>query len=307
MKSILLNAYGEAPYLADTAMPEPGPTDVLVRVMAASLNPLDTKLQAGYLDSFFPLTFPSKMGTDLAGTVEKTGSLISRWRAGDRVVARLAPTDGGAFAEFAIVAEDQRVRMPEDLGFDQAAGLPTAAATAWQALFETAGLTAGQTVLIHAGAGGVGSFAIQFAHAAGARVLATASGDGIEIARRLGADQVIDYRKGDFALAVADMDIVLDTVGGETQQKSLRVLRRGGKLVTVVSPPDEALAKAHGVEAAFVFHASDARRLAAVMKDVASKGLSVLIDSSTSLQAFDEAFARQASGRARGKIILLIG
>ena len=118
---------------------------------------------------------------------------------------------------------------------------------------------------------------------------------------------MIDYRKGDFALAVADMDIVLDTVGGETQQKSLRVLRRGGKLVTVVSPPDEALAKAHGVEAAFVFHASDARRLAAVMKDVASKGLSVLIDSSTSLQAFDEAFARQASGRARGKIILLIG
>lgn len=306
MKSILLNAYGESPYLAEMALPEPGPTDVLVRVVAASLNPLDNKLQSGYLDGFFPLSFPSKMGTDLAGTIEKTGSLTSRWRAGDRVVARLAPTEGGAFAEFAVVPEDQLVRIPEGLDFDKAAALPTAAATAWQALFETAGLTAGQTVLIHAGAGGVGSFAIQFAHAAGARVIATASGDGLEIARRLGADQVIDYRSQDFASAISDVNIVLDTIAGDTQQKSFRVLRRGGKLVTTVSPPDETLAKAHGVEAAFVFHVSDAKRLSAVMKEVTSKGMSVLIDSSAPLEAFDKAFARQASGRARGKIILHI-
>lgn len=304
MKSILLNAYGEAPYLADVAMPEPGPTEVLVRVVAASLNPLDNKLQAGYLDGFFPLTFPAKMGTDLAGVVEKIGSLTSRWRAGDRVVARLAPTEGGAFAEFAIVPEDQLVLGPGGLDLHKAAGMPTAAATAWQALFETADLTAGQTVLIHAGAGGVGSFAIQLAHAAGARVVATASGDGIEIARRLGADQVIDYRSNDFASAVFDVNVVLDTVGGDKQQKSFGILRRGGKLVSVVSPPDAALAKAHGVEAHFIFHASDAKRLAAVMKDVTSKDMTVLIDSSATLQSFDEAFARQASGRARGKIIL---
>ncbi|TCV60252.1 NADP-dependent oxidoreductase [Neorhizobium sp. S3-V5DH] len=306
MKSILLNAYGEAPYLADVAMPEPGATDVLVRVAAASLNPLDNKLQAGYLDGVFPLTFPSKMGTDLAGVVEKTGSLMSRWRAGDRVVARLLPTEGGAFAEFTLVPEDQLVLIPESIDFDQAAGMPTAAATAWQALFETAGLTAGQTVLIHAGAGGVGSFAIQFAHAAGARVVATASGDGMEIARRLGAEQVIDYRSEDFASVVSDVDVVLDTIGGETQQKSFGILRRGGKLMTVVSPPDEALAKAHGVEAAFIFHSSDAKRLSAVMKEVVSKRLSVLIDRSVSLESFDEAFARQASGRAHGKIVVCV-
>jgi NADPH:quinone reductase-like Zn-dependent oxidoreductase len=306
MKSIMLNAYGEAPFLADVAMPEPGPTDVLVRVAAASLNPLDNKLQAGYLDGFFPLTFPSKMGTDLAGVVEKTGSLTSRWRAGDRVAARLAPTEGGAFAEFAIVAEDQLVLIPDGIDFDKAAGMPTTAATAWQALFETAGLTADQTVLIHAGAGGVGSFAIQFAHAAGARVVATASGDGVGIARGLGADQVIDYRSEDFASAVSDIDVVLDTIGGDTQQKSFGVLRRGGKLLSVVSPPDEALAKAHGVEAAFVFHSSDAKRLSAVMKDVASKGMSVLIDRSVPLESFGEVFARQASGRARGKIVVRI-
>ncbi len=306
MKSIMLNAYGEAPHLVDVAMPEPGATDVLVRVVAASINPLDNKLQAGYLDGFFPLTFPSKMGTDLAGVVEKTSSLTSHWRAGDRVVARLAPTEGGAFAEFAIVPEDQLVLIPEGIDFDKAAGMPTAAATAWQALFETAGLNAGQTVLIHAGAGGVGGFAIQLAHSAGARVVATASGDGIEIARRLGADQVIDYRSEDFASAVSDVDIVLDTIGGETQQKSFGVLRRGGNLVTVVSPPDEALAKAHGVEAAFVFHSSDAKRLSAVMNEVVSKGISVLIDSSVPLESFGEAFARQASGRARGKIVIRI-
>ncbi len=306
MKSILLNAYGKAPYLADVAMPEPDATDVLVRVAAASLNPLDNKLQAGHMDGFFPLTFPSQMGTDLAGTVEKTGSLTSRWRVGDRVVARLAPTEGGAFAEFALVPEDQIVLIPEGINFEQAAGMPTAAATAWQALFETAGLTAGQTVLIHAGAGGVGSFAIQFAHAAGARVVATASGDGIEIARRLGADQVIDYRSDDFAAAVSDVDIVLDTIGGDTQQKSFIVLRRGGRLVSVVSPPDEALAKANGVEAAFVFHSSDAKRLASVVKEVASKGMSVLIDSIFPLESFGEALARQASGRARGKIVVRI-
>lgn len=304
MKSIMLNAYGEAPYLTHVAMPEPGATDVLVRVAAASLNPLDNKLQAGYLDGVFPLTFPSKMGTDLAGVIEKTGSLTSRWRVGDRVVARLSPTEGGAFADFALVPEDQLVLIPEGIDFDQAAGMPTAAATAWQALFETAGLTAGQTVLIHAGAGGVGSFAIQLAHAAGARLIATASGDGMEIARRLGADQVIDYRSEDFASVVSDVDIVLDTIGGVTQQKSFGVLRRGGKLLTVVSPPDEALAKAHGVEAAFVFHSSDAKRLATVMKEVASKGMSVLIDSSVPLKSFGEGFARQASGRARGKIII---
>ncbi|KQW31178.1 NADPH:quinone oxidoreductase [Rhizobium sp. Root274] len=306
MRSIVLTAYGEAPYLTEVAMPEPGTTDVLVRVVAASLNPLDNKLQAGYMDGFFPLTFPSKMGTDVAGIVEKTGSLMSRWRVGDRVVARLAPTAGGAFAEFALVPEDQLVLIPEGIDFDQAAGMPTAAATAWQALFETAGLTAGQTVLIHAGAGGVGSFAIQFAHAAGARVVATASGDGIEIARRLGADQVIDYRAADFASAVSDADVVLDTIGGDTQQKSFGVLRRGGKLITIVSPPDETLAKAHGVEAAFVFHASDGKRLSTVMKEIASKGMSPLIDSTFSLEAFGEAFARQASGRARGKISIRI-
>jgi len=182
--------------------------------------------------------------------------------------------------------------------------VPTAAGTAWQALFEVAGLKAGHTVLIHGGAGGVGGFAIQLAREAGARVVATASGDGIEIARGLGADKVIDYRSQPFEDAVADVDVVLDTIGGDTQQRSFGVLRAGGFLAATASPPDEALAKAHGVQAAFVFHQSDAPRLGKLLDLVDAGKLEVLIDRTVPLDRFSEAFGHQASGRAKGKIIV---
>lgn len=304
MKSIILAAYEQAPSFAEIAIPEPAENQVLIRVKAAALNPLDVKLQLGLLHGYFPLTFPSQLGTDLSGIIEKTGSLISRWRAGDRVIARLDPTKGGAFAEYAVVSEDQLALIPEDMQFNAAAGIPTAAATAWQALVETANLTTGQTVLIHAGAGGVGSFAIQLARALGARVIATASGDGIEIARELGADQVIDYRTEDFAKVGSDVDVVLDTVGGETQQRSFEVLRSGGKLLSIVSPPDEALAAAYKVDGSFVFHASNGQRLGEVVKQFKAADNTVLIDSVSGFDDFANAFARQASGRARGKIII---
>lgn len=304
MKSIILAAYEQTPSLAEIAIPEPNENQVRIRVKAAALNPLDVKLQLGVLHGYFPLTFPSQLGTDLAGIIEKTGSLTSRWRAGDRVIARLDPTQGGAFSDYAVVSEDQLALIPEDMQFNAAAGIPTAAATAWQALAETAKLTTGQTVLVHAGAGGVGSFAIQLARALGARVVATASGDGIEIARGLGADQVIDYRTDDFATAVSDVDVVFDTVGGETQLRSFEILRSGGKLVSVVSPPEEALAAAHRVDGSFVFHASNGQRLAEVVKQIKGADSTVLIDSVSGLEDFANAFARQASGRARGKIIV---
>ena len=190
------------------------------------------------------------------------------------------------------------------MSFGQAAGIPTTAGTAFQALFEVAGLKSGQTVLIHAGAGGVGSFAIQLARNAGVRVIATASGEGLAIARRLGADHVIDYKAQAFEDVVGDVDVVLDTVGGDTQQRSFGVLRRGGHLVATPSPPDEALATAHGVEASFVFHQSDAWRLAKLIEQMAAGALTVLIDRTVPFSQFGEAFAYQASGRARGKIIV---
>lgn len=303
MKAFRIHVHEAHPVTENVAMPQPGLGEVLVRVAAASLNPLDVKLQRGNMQSFFPLTFPYTLGTDLSGTVEVLGGQVTDWSIGDRIVARTAPTSGGALAEFALVPADQLVRLPEAITLDQAAGIPTAAGTAWQALFEVAHLRQGQTVLIHASAGGVGSFAIQFARQAGACVIATASGRGIAIAERLGADIVIDYRNEDFVSRVRDVDVVLDTVGGETQARSYEVLRAGGFLASTVAPPDEALAKARGVGAAFVFHSSNAARLATVVEKVAG-GVEVLTDRLLPVGDALQAFEHQSTGRARGKIIL---
>ncbi len=306
MKAVRLHEYGAAPVMDEVPVPDAGPDEVLVRIKAASLNPLDNKLQSGAMHGFFPLVFPSIVGTDLAGTVERAGPGVTRWHAGDKVVARLDPTKGGALAEFAVLPASYLAAAPAAVPLEKTAGIPTAAGTAWQALFEVAGLKSWQTILVHAGAGGVGSFAIQLAHAAGARVIATASGAGLEIARRLGADQVIDYKAEDFAAKVSGLDVVLDTIGGETQAKSFGILKAGGALVTTVSPPDEALAKAHGVTATFVFHQSDASRLEKIVERLDAGALKVLVDRTVPLADFADAFAYQASGRARGKIILAL-
>jgi len=304
MKAARISAYKAQPVLEDASRPVIGAGEVLIRVAAAGLNPLDVKIQQGFMHDFFPVEFPYTLGTDLAGTIEQIGAGVTGWSIGDRVVARTNPPAGGAFAELAMVPATHLVALPTSVSFEQAAGIPTTAGTASQALFEVAGLKSGQTVLIHAGAGGVGSFAIQLARNAGARVIATASGDGIAIARRLGADQVIDYKAQAFEDLVSDVNVVLDTVGGDTQQRSFGVLRRGGQLVATPSPPDEALAMEHGVDASFVFHQSDAARLAKLIEQVAAGELTVLIDRTVPFSQFDAAFAYQASGRARGKIIV---
>jgi NADPH:quinone reductase-like Zn-dependent oxidoreductase len=306
MKAIRLSGYTAIPSLEDVDIPTPRAGEVLVRVKAAALNPLDIKLQRGYMVQFFPLTFPYTLGTDLAGEIVQVGADVQGWAPGDTIVGRTDPTAGGAFADYAVVPVSHLTKAPSTIPLEAAAGIPTAAGTAWQALYEAATVSRGQSVLIHAGAGGVGSFAIQFARNAGARVLATASGTGIEIARGLGADTVIDYRSEDFTRAVSDLDVVLDTIGGETQQRSFKVLRVSGQLLATAMPPDDALAKAHAVSASFVFHASNAERLRRVVGEIDQHGMKVLVDGTQSLGNFAEAFARQASGHARGKIILVV-
>jgi NADPH:quinone reductase-like Zn-dependent oxidoreductase len=307
MKAARIGDYNGTPVIEEVQEPDIGSDEVLVRVRAASLNPLDVKLQRGFMHAFFPLAFPYMLGTDLAGTIERTGSGVTRWGKGDPVIARTDPTSGGALAEFAVVPAGCLAEVPRTVSLEEAAGIPTAAGTAWQALFEIADLKRGQTVLVHAGAGGVGSFAIQFARSIGARVIATASGAGIEIARRLGADQVIDYRSEDFAQKARDIDVVLDTIGGETQQRSFHALRSGGILLATSSPPDEALAEAHNVTATFVFHTSDGRRLEKIGQAIDAGGLKVLIDRKVTLPDLSDAFQHQGSGRARGKIVVTFG
>lgn len=301
-----IHGYRDAPKVEDAPPPDIGADEVLVRVEAAALNPLDAALHAGALERFFPLAFPYTMGTDLAGTVEQVGARVSAWRPGDRVIGRPQPTNGGAFAEFAAVPGALLVAAPPALPILQAAGLPTAGGTAWRALFDHARLQAGQTVLIHAGAGGVGSFAVQFAHAAHARVLATASGDGVEVVRELGADEVIDYKAQDFTSVVRDVDVVLDTLGGETRERSFEVLRRGGHLVSTVLPLAEEAAKARGVSASVVSLTREGVPLREIAQAFRDHGLRTLIDRAFPLAQIADALARQASRRARGKIVLTL-
>ena len=304
MKTARIHGYGTTPAVEDAPIPAIGADQVLVRVAAAALNPLDVKIQQGFMHDYFPVAFPYTLGTDLSGTIESVGTNVTGWSQGDRVVARTDPPSGGAFADLAVVPANYLVTAPSAVSIEEAAGVPTVAGTAWQALFETAGLKAGQTVLVHAGAGGVGSFAIQLARNARARVIATASRDGIEIARQLGADQVIDYQAERFWDRMSDIDIVLDTIGGDTQAHSFDVLRAGGYLASTVAPPDKALAKAHNVTASFVFHSSDAARLAKLIAMINEGKLKVLVDRNVSIDQFGDAFAYQASGRARGKVLV---
>lgn len=306
MKAVRIHGYKNAPTIEDVPTPEIGSGQVLVRVAAAALNPLDGALQTGAIARVFPLTFPYTMGTDLAGTVEQVGANVAVWRPGDQVIGRINPTVGGAFAEFAAVLAEFCVALPPAMSMTHAAGIPTAAGTAWVALFVVAGLQAGQTVLVHAGAGGVGNFAVQFAHAAGARVFATASGNGVALVQGLGADRVIDYKTEDFASVVSDVDVVLDTIGGETQRKSFAVLRPGGHLVSTVMPLDEATAKAKGVSASVVSltRSLDGGRFKAIVDDIRDKSIRVLIDRTVPMAQIGDALDRQMSGRARGKIIL---
>jgi len=306
MKAIRIHGYGKDLVLDEIPVPDIGPGDVLVRTNVASFNPLDVKLQSGTMHDFFPLKFPYTLGTDLSGTVQRVGSNVTRWHEGDQIVARVDPTSGGAFAEFVAAPAAYVAAAPTTVSLEDAAGIPTVACTAWKALFENADLKAGQSVLIHAGAGGVGSFAIQFAHDADARVIATASGNGIEIARRLGAGQVIDYKSEDFTKTVFGVDIVLDTLAGETQMGSFKVLRPGGMLVATPYPPNEELAKAHGVRASFVFYQSDGTLLQNVVEKIDAKRMTVLVDRTFPLTSFRDAFTYQASGRARGKILVSV-
>jgi len=303
VKAIQIGEYGDAPTLRDVDQPTPGPGEVLVRVAGAATNPLDLKITAGYMHDFFPVTFPYTLGTDVSGTITEVGGRVEGWAVGDQVVARLDPSAGGGYAEFAVVPADQLVRAPTSVPLFLASGAATTAATAWQAVSEIAALQAGQKVLIHAGAGGVGSFAVQMSHALGAHVITTASGPGLQIAQALGADEVIDHTAAPFESHLAGVDVVIDTVGGAVEAQSLDVLRPGGLLVAVPMPPDTERAIARGLRAEFLFHASDAQRLRTVVEMV-DADTRILLDRRLTLEQAPEALRYLAAGHAKGKIIL---
>lgn len=306
MKAVRIHHFNDRPALEEVPVPDIAPDQVLVRVQAAALNPLDALVVSGVAQHFFDIALPITLGTDLVGTIERVGLAVTQWRAGDRVLVWTDAGRGGAVAEFAAVPASACVALPPSLSAAEGAAIPTAGITAWHALFSAAQLTAGETVLIHAAAGGVGSFAVQFAHKAGARVIATASGDGLELARSLGADEVIDYTTQDFSSRVSNVDVVLDLVGGDTQTRSYTVLRKGGRLVSTTMPPDQADAEATGVKASIFYAKPYADRLGQLVSDIVAQGVRVVIDSNLGIDDFDQAWARQTSGKARGKIVIAV-
>jgi NADPH:quinone reductase-like Zn-dependent oxidoreductase len=309
MKAIRFHAYGDAGVLRceDAPLPLALDGDVLIQVHAAGVNPADVQFRRGDYQAFAPLPLPFIPGWDVAGTV-LTAPTGATFKPGDRVFALADMRRQGAYAELIAVRAEHVALAPSHLSLEQAAGVPLAALTASTALFDSGELRAGQTVLIHAGAGGVGLFAVQLAHRTGARVIATASTKHHELLRQLGVDVAIDYRAADFAAGLRDVDIVLDTVGGETRARSWPVLRRGGILVAIAMPPPDPLAaEKHGVRTAMVAVAPNGERLAQIARLIDEGQLEVVIDSEFPLAQAGEAHRHIERGHARGKIILRVG
>ena len=304
MKAIRFDSFNDSPALKDVPVPDIGPDQVLVRVDAAALNPLDALIVSGAARHFFELEPPMTVGTDFAGTVDRIGADVTEWKVGDRVIAWADASLSGGLAEFAAVPAAACVTLPPELSAIEGAAIPTAGITAWHALFSAGRLKAGETVLIHGGAGGVGGFAVQFAHRAGAHVIATASGAGVPLVRQLGADQVVDYRSEDFTTSVSDVDVVLDLVGGDTQTRSYSVMSPGGRLVSTTMPPDASVAAAYGVTGSIFYAKPFADRLDDLVAAIVAQKIRVVIDHQGLFGTFDQAWARQTSGQARGKIVL---
>lgn len=309
MKAIRYHEYGPSSVLRleDAPMPEIACDEVLVKVHAAGVNPADWKFRAGWFKDFVALPMPYTGGRDISGTVVRHGPLATRFAPGARIIAMADVMRSGAFAEYAVLRGDEIATAPATVTLEHAAGIPLAALTAWMALFDEARLTAGQSILIHAAAGGVGSFAVQFAKLAGAHVIATSSGSNVELVKSLGADEVIDYRSVDFTRVVEDLDVAIDPFGGEIQEPTVKVLRHGGLLLCLMPPgADPALTDRYGVRSSLVGVQESGARLAEIAALIDTGKVILLIDSEYPLADAAAAQDHSEAGHARGKIILRV-
>lgn len=309
MKAVRIHQYGDASVLAyeDAPTPVVAADDVLVRVVAASVNPVDWKVREGYLKQMIVHPMPLVLGWDVSGVIEAVGTGATRFGVGDAVYARPDILRDGTYAEYVAIREVEVARKPATISHVEAASLPLAGITAWESLVTAAQITAKQRVLIHAGSGGVGSLAIQLAKSRGAFVIATTSTRNVALVKSLGADEVIDYRAQRFEAVAKDIDVVFDTIGGAVQESSWSVLKPGGILVSVISPPSEERAKALGVRSAFVFIGPDAAVLAQLAALVDAGSLRPIVGAEFALADIAAAHALSQSGRAVGKIVLYVG
>jgi NADPH:quinone reductase-like Zn-dependent oxidoreductase len=330
MKAFIIDRYGkkEVGRIADMPDPEVRDDDVLIRIHAASINPLDSKTKSGEFKLILPYRLPLILGNDMAGTVVRVGARVRNFEPGDEVYARPDDDRIGTFAEFIAVKESSLARKPANLSMVEAASVPLAALTAWQVLVETAKLKKGQKVLIHAGSGGVGTIAIQLAKHLGAFVATTTSTANIGWVKALGADVVIDYKQQDFATVLRGYDVVLNSLGTNELNKSLQVLKPGGHLISISGPPTPAFAAARrmawplqqvlrllsfgirkkakkiGGEYSFVFMRADGAQLREITSLIESGAIHPVVDKVFPFQDTHKALAYVDSGRAKGKVVV---
>lgn len=306
MKAIIIREYGGPEVLKyeDVARPEPKENQVLVRVIAAGVNPIDALIREGTYSKEFGTTLPLVPGYDIAGVVEKTGAKITKLKVGDAVYGYVS--QGGGYAEYAVASEQELSPKPKSLTFVAAAAVPLAALTAWQALIDTAKLRAGQTVLIHGGSGGVGTMAIQIAKARGARVIATASTPNQDLLKELGADVGIDYTKTKFEDVAKDVSVVLDSVGNDTLARSYGVVKKGGFIATLVSRLDQAELDKHRIRGASISVIPNAGELAEITKLIEAKKIKPVVTRMISLADAVAAQQQITTHHTRGKIVLKI-
>jgi NADPH:quinone reductase-like Zn-dependent oxidoreductase len=308
MKAVRIHKYGGPEVLVyeDVPRPEPGPGEVLVRVEAAGVNPVDWKVREGYLKEMLDHSLPLVMGWDVSGVVAATGPGVTRFTVGDEVFSRPDLLRDGTYAEYVVIRESEVAFKPKSLDHLHAAAIPLAGITAWKSLIETANLAPGQRVLIHGAAGGVGSYAVQLAKCRGAHVIATASLYNHDYLHGLGADEMIDYRSARFEEMIDKVDAVFDTIGGDTQERSWQILKQGGILVSIISPPSAETAAAHGVRQAFVFIQPDAAVLAELAELVDAEKLRPCLEEVLPLSEARRAQELSQRGHVRGKIVLKI-
>ena len=331
MKAFIVDNYGEQPMrLGDVPVPELRGDDVLVEVHAAGVNPLDSKIRTGAFKLMLPYRLPLVLGNDVAGVVVRVGANVRRFKPGDEVYARPGKDRIGTFAEFISMNEADVALKPSNLTMEEAASIPLAALTAWQALVEIAQLKKGQKVLIQAGSGGVGTLAIQLSKHLGATVATTASVANFDLVKRLGADIVIDYRQEDFEKRLSGYDVVLHSLGKDVLEKSLAVLKPGGKLISISGPPDAVFAKENGagwllqqvmrvlslgirtkakghrVKYSFLFMRASGEQLSKITALIEGGEIRPVVDRVFPFEETNEALAYVETGRAKGKVVVKI-
>jgi NADPH:quinone reductase-like Zn-dependent oxidoreductase len=304
MKAVRIKQYGneDVMELAEVERPEPGENQLLVKVRAAAVNPVDWKIRDG-LGDLFGLKPPLILGCEVAGTVEAEGDNVKDFAPGDDVYGYLGAYSGG-YAEYVAAPASEFVRKPKQIDFDTAASVPVGALTARQGIFDHGKLASGQRILITGASGAVGSIAVQLAKVTGAHVIGTGSGRNEEFVRGLGADEFIDYKKGKFEEEVSGVDVVFDTVGGETQDRAFQTLKRGGVLVSTVNPPSADKAKELGATVAMVIVTSKPNQLAEINRLLESGKLNVRVAKVLPLAEVKDAHQLSTCGHADGKIIL---